>query len=210
MHALDRIGRRLGDQDPGTGRARERHHVHLRMRRECGADCRPLAIDEVEHALRNARGMHDFGKEEAADGRDLRGLQHHGAARRQRRTNLVRDLIQRPVPGCDHADDADRLLHDLGRPLHPREAVGLHHPHHFLEMGEPDPGLGAAGETERGAHLLADSGGDILVAAYRIQRPRPRAAPRARQRRCGRNCRKLRGRPVRRDQHRRRCRRKSG
>ena len=48
--ALDRVGRGLGDDDPGAGRAGERHHVDVRVARHHLPDARPVAVDEIEDA----------------------------------------------------------------------------------------------------------------------------------------------------------------
>ena len=102
-HALDRIGGGLGDQDAGAGRAGEGHHVDVGMAGDRLADRRPVAIDQVEHALRHAGLMHHLGEDERAHRRDLARLQHHGAARGERRRDLADDLVERPVPGRDQA-----------------------------------------------------------------------------------------------------------
>ena len=63
--ALD--GRRgaLGDVDAGAGRAGERDHVDVRMLAHGGADLGAEAVDQVEHALRHAGFMQDFGEDQA-------------------------------------------------------------------------------------------------------------------------------------------------
>ena len=45
---LHRVRRRLGDEDPGAGRAGERDHVDAGMGRHDLADVRPGPVDEVE------------------------------------------------------------------------------------------------------------------------------------------------------------------
>ena len=86
----------------------------------CGCDARPVAhdgtrpVDEVEYAGRTTGIVHHLGEQQGAQGRQFAGLQHHRAARRERRTDLGCDLVERPVPGRDEAADADRLAHDGG------------------------------------------------------------------------------------------------
>ena len=79
---------------------------------------RAVAIDEVEHARRHAGFVHHFGEQHRVHRRDFGRLQHHGAAGGQRGRHLAGDLVDRPVPRRDHADDADRLVFDGGRALH--------------------------------------------------------------------------------------------
>ena len=64
--------------------------------------------------VREAVGQHQRGERG-----ELRGLAHHGVARRQRRRELPGEQQQRVVPGHDRAHHADRLLH------HQRELGGL-------------------------------------------------------------------------------------
>ncbi len=59
--------------------------------------------------------MHDLGEDLAGERGHFRRLQHHGAARRDGRSHLADDLVERPVPGGDEGADADRLLDDHRR-----------------------------------------------------------------------------------------------
>ena len=84
----------------------------------------PGARDEVEDAGRQAGGLDDLGQHEGVQRGDLARLDHDGAADRQGRRDLRRDLVQRVVPRRDAADDADRLAQDervaeLGAPRRP-------------------------------------------------------------------------------------------
>ena len=49
----------------------------------------PVAVDEVEDALRHAGLVHDLREEDGAERRDLARLQHHRAAGRERRRDLA-------------------------------------------------------------------------------------------------------------------------
>ena len=104
--------RRLGNQDAGPRRTGDRDHVHVRMRRQRGADLRPIAVHQVEHTRRDAGVVHHFGKEQGAQGRQLAGLQNDRTSRCQGGADLGGDLVERPVPGGDQAAHADGLAHD--------------------------------------------------------------------------------------------------
>lgn len=73
------------------------------------SDIRPGAVDQVEHALRRAGGMHDLGDDNAADRGDLGRLQHNCAAGGESGRHLADDLVERPAPEGDQGRDADRL-----------------------------------------------------------------------------------------------------
>jgi hypothetical protein len=72
MDALDRVGSRLRE-NPGAGRAGEAHHVDARMAADRGAHAR-VALNEAEHARRNARIVHDLGKDRGIAGHSSEGL----------------------------------------------------------------------------------------------------------------------------------------
>ena len=102
------------------------------------------AGDDVEHASGQARARGQLRGGQGRQRRELRGLDDHGAARRQRRGHLARDHGQRKVPGRDGRAHANGLAHDqqalagrgrgghfaagapglLGKPLHEAGAVG--------------------------------------------------------------------------------------
>jgi hypothetical protein len=69
------------------------------MAADRGAHAGAIALNEVEHARRNARIVHDLGKDRGIAGAFFRRLEHHGVACGHRRGNLERDLVERPVPG---------------------------------------------------------------------------------------------------------------
>ncbi len=91
------------------GRAGETDHAHRRMLAQHLADGSGLTGQHVEHTLREAgllgqrsqrqRGQRGFGG----------GLEHHGAARGQRRRNLAGDHGAGEIPGRDGAGHPDRL-----------------------------------------------------------------------------------------------------
>ena len=54
--------------------------------------------------------MEHLGEQDRVEGCDLGRLQHHGATGGDCRGDLAGDLVERPVPGRDHSDDAGRFL----------------------------------------------------------------------------------------------------
>src|SRR3981081_1203966 len=85
---LDGGGGALGDIDAGAGRAGEGDHVDVGMlahgRTHFGAE----AVDEVEHALRDAGLVQDFSENQCRRRREFARLQDHGAAGGERRRDL--------------------------------------------------------------------------------------------------------------------------
>ena len=74
------------------------------------ADRRAVALDEVEHARPGTPASCRISANSGADsGACSDGFKHAGAAGRQRRHHLQRDLADRPVPRRDQAADPDRL-----------------------------------------------------------------------------------------------------
>ena len=141
MHALDGVGGRFGDENAGAGRAGERDHVDVGVAGDRLPDGRPVSVDEVENALGDAGLVENLRENDGVERRDLAGLQHHRAARRQGRRDLAGDLIERPVPGRDQADDADRLLDDQRAALGALELEILQRLDHLLEMRKADADL---------------------------------------------------------------------
>ena len=131
---------------------------------QCGADARPVTVDEVEHAGGNACGVEDLGHDGGGERCHLGGLEHHGAAGGQRRGDLAHDLVERPVPRRDEAADADRLLDDAvsAAVLAEGEAGQLGGGGH--QVAEADRHLRGVGEADGGAHLLGDRGGEVTHA----------------------------------------------
>ena len=163
--ALHRRRRGAGDLDAGAGRARERHHVDVGVGRERRADVDAVAVHEVEHAGGHAGRVHDLGEHDRVQRRDLGRLEHHRAARRDRRRDLAGDLVQRPVPGRDHSAHADGLTHDQRGAHRALELEVGEHAARGREVTESGGGLRGLRQPQRCADLLADDVGELLHAA---------------------------------------------
>ena len=74
------------------------------------------------------------------------GFMNHGAAGGQRRSHFAGDLVQRPIPGRDHAGHANGLAqeHRGAEPL--LERIGLEHLKRGHQMAKPGARLGTLGE----------------------------------------------------------------
>ena len=110
-HTLHRGRGRFHNAPPGRGRARKRHQIDARIRRQDLAGHVIRGGDNVEYACGNVGLLRD----DLADMRRRprcvgRRLEHEGAARSQCRADLGDIEIQRHVPGCDGPDYAGRLL----------------------------------------------------------------------------------------------------
>ena len=103
---------RLHDQLADLGRAGERDLVHVRVRGQRGAGGLAEAGDDVDHAVGDAGLGDQLGQPQRGQRRLLGGLEHHGAAGRQRRAELPRRHQQREVP-----------RDDLARPRRPARAA---------------------------------------------------------------------------------------
>ena len=154
MHALDRPGRRLRDRNPCAGRAGEADHVDARVRAERRADAGAVAVDEVEHAGRHARTVHDLGKDHRAAGGLFGRFQDHRVARRERGCDLGADLVERPVPRRDHCDDAERFVNDARLADHLFESEAFKRLGGDGEMSEAGRRLSHRGKAHRRAHLF--------------------------------------------------------
>ena len=105
----------------GTG---ESHFVDVRMRRQGGARGFAIARDDVHHSVGNAGLQNQLAQPQASE-RGLFGrLDHHGASRSQRRSQLPGRHQQREVPRDDLTDHADRLAQSVGQKLVPAE-IGM-------------------------------------------------------------------------------------
>jgi len=142
MHALDRVGCRLGNHDPGAGRSGKADHFNIRVRRNSIARQRSIALHQVEDTRRHARCMQDFGENCSISGTFLTRLQHHAVSRSKRRSNLQCNLVERPVPRCDHPDDTDWLIHNARRANHFRKREFTQCLCREPEMRQPGIGLG--------------------------------------------------------------------
>ena len=65
--------------------------------------------EHIEHALRDPRVERELSETERGHRRQLRGLEHHGIAARERRTDLPARDVEREVPGHDEAHNPERL-----------------------------------------------------------------------------------------------------
>jgi hypothetical protein len=63
---------------------------------------------QIEDALLNTLPIEILGEDDRRRGRVLGWLEDYGATGRQRRRDFASNLVQRPVHGVTHADDADR------------------------------------------------------------------------------------------------------
>ncbi|OIQ68680.1 hypothetical protein GALL_497260 [mine drainage metagenome] len=129
-----------------------------------GADLGAEAIDQVEHALRHAGFMQDFGEDQCRRRREFRGLEDHGAAGGERGRDLAGDLVQRPVPRRDHADDADGLAHHHGRTDRFFEVIVLQHLQRGHDVAEAGAGLHLLRHRQRRAHFVGNRGANVLHA----------------------------------------------
>ena len=105
----------LRHQHAGAGRACDRNHVDVGMRRHGCTDLRTVTVHEIEDTRRNAGVVQHFGEQQRAEGRQFTGFEHHRAPGGQRRSDFRRDLVQGPVPWRDQAANADRFAHDRRR-----------------------------------------------------------------------------------------------
>ncbi len=148
----------------GPGGTGERHHVDAGVGGDGLPDHRAGARHEVEHTGRQPDLVDDLGEDEGVERRDLAGLEHHRAARGQRRCDLGHDLVQRVVPGGDAADDADGLAHHQGvaQPLLEGERVEQAGVVAGVHGGQP--GLDELGHLDGHPHLTGDDLGQLAAA----------------------------------------------
>ena len=92
------------------GRAGEADEAHGRMFAQHLADRRRIAGQDVEHALRHAGLFGERDQRQRGQRRFIGGLEHHRAARGERRRDFSGDHRARKIPRRDRAADADRLL----------------------------------------------------------------------------------------------------
>ena len=77
------------------------------MARNCCSHCRAIAIDEVIYARGHTGFMKNLGQHVGGERSDFRRFVYHRTAGRERREGLYNELVDRPVPRSDHADNAD-------------------------------------------------------------------------------------------------------
>lgn len=68
MDTLDGGRRRLCNEYASPRRSGERDHIDIGVARKPCADCRSIALDEIEYACGDARFVHDFRKMMALSG----------------------------------------------------------------------------------------------------------------------------------------------
>ena len=164
--ALDGVGRILADGGAGPGRAGERHHVDVLVLRQGGTDIRAVAIDQIEGAGREAGLMHHLGIKKGVERGELRGLEHAGRARRERRNDLEGDLVDRPIPRSDEAADADRLAeHDVAVRQLLAHLDALERVDEALQMADADMRLLFGAHGDRRTEFERDGARHLVIAA---------------------------------------------
>ena len=136
------------------------------------SDGRPVTVYEIEYPLWNPRLVHDFGKNNAADWRDLTGLEHHRAARSDGGGDLAHDLIERPIPGSDETNHTDGLAYDASAASIEGKLKGSERLDRGFEMYLAGPSLSFACKLERRAHLLGYGFRDFVVTPVIVSRIR--------------------------------------
>src|SRR5262249_28938557 len=111
---LDRVCGPNCNIDPCACRAGERDHVDVPVVAHGSADIGPEAIDQIEHSRRYAGVVKYLREDQRTSRSEFRRLEDHCAAGGKCRPYLAGYLVQRPVPGRDHADNADRLAKNHG------------------------------------------------------------------------------------------------
>lgn len=163
VNALDGRRSELRDLDAGARGARERHHVDIGMTAQRRAHGRPIAIDQIEDTSGDASGIDDLGEQHGIERRHLAGLQHHRAARGDRRRDLADDLIDRPVPRRNQRDDTDGLMIDQRRALLALPFEGLARAQHFFQMPLAKTRLPRMRELSGRADLAHDRLGHLVI-----------------------------------------------
>ena len=108
-HRGERLRRLRHHLLAGRDRAGEHHVVDLVDERRAGV---AAAGGDREHRLGQAAVGEHLRHQQRGERRDLRRLEHHRVAGRERRDAVAERVRQRVVPGADHADDAERLVAD--------------------------------------------------------------------------------------------------
>ena len=124
-HFLQVPGGGLQNQLADFRRAGEGDFVHVGMRRQGRAGGFAIARDDVHHSIGNAGLLNQFAQTQAGKRRLLRRLQHHGAARSQRRPQLPGRHQQREIPRNDLAHHAHRLAQRVGQELGAGMEIGM-------------------------------------------------------------------------------------
>ena len=143
----------------------------------CVANASPSAAPAPFTMLNTPAGMPGLvdrlGEQQRRERRELARLEHHGAAGRQRRPDLGRHLVHRPVPRRQQGADADGLAHDARRAPVLLQRVVAERLHGLLEVTRAGQHLAALGEAARDADLGRHRGRDRGDAALvRLAQPR--------------------------------------
>ena len=180
------------------------------MRDQRLAGLAAVAVDDVEHAGRNARLERQLAEARRGQRRQLAHLQHRGVAEGQAGSDLPGRGHERHVPGRDQGADADRMEQGVVEVGRGRVGVAVDPHAHLGEVVEVVGGAGDQLLSGLGDHLAGVAGlglregrhvgGDQVAQAPHQAGPldRGRARP-LRERRLGRGDRRLhlRGAPAR-------------
>ena len=165
---FQRIRRRFRDQRARAGGAGEADHVDVFMRRHLAADTDAIAVHKVEYPFGEACLVNQFGKDHRVQRAFLGRFQHHRAARYDRRADLERDLVHRPVPRRDQTGNAHGFADDpvirgvIAKRLFEFELFrGLDEVAQVIRAGT---NLRCAGQIHRRTHGRAHRFGQILGA----------------------------------------------
>ena len=174
---LDALARRpLGQLPADLARAGEGDRAHALVLDEHVAELRRGPDEHVEPARRQAGLGLELREQQRGEGRLRGGLQHDGAAGRERGRDLVRDEVEREVERRDRADDADRPP-ERERELPGARLRGVHRHHLAGQLARLDRGHRVRRHRarrldprrlERLAGLGRDRLRDLLVAAAEV------------------------------------------
>ena len=121
---LEVAGSRLDDQLADLGRAGERDLVDAVVRGQSRRRRPPNPVTMLTTPVGQPGLLHQLAEAQRRQRRLLGGLEHDGAAARQRRRELPCRHQQREVPRDDLADHADRLAQRVGEVLARRRQRG--------------------------------------------------------------------------------------
>ena len=133
---LEIARRRLHDQPPHLGRARERNLVNTVMSRE-----RRTRVTEpshnIDHTRRQPSLQHQLTQPQRRKRRLLSRLEHHRHTSRQRRAKLPRRHQQRKIPRNDLPNHTHRLLARISKKLRPRRSNSRNRDRTALDLRRP-------------------------------------------------------------------------